>query len=340
MNVNSNAIEKEKLLVVEDLKVSFFMPSGEVKAVNGVSYHVNKEEVVAIVGESGCGKSVTQMSVIQLIQSPPGKIISGKVLFEGKDLLKLERDSKEMRSYRGSEISMIFQEPMSSLNPIFTIGKQMIDIIRTHQKVSKKEATEIAINALESVGIPEPKTRMKNYPFELSGGMRQRVLIAFSVACHSKLIIADEPTTALDVTTQAQVMEVLLGIVRDYKSSLMIVTHNLGLVSRYADRIYVMYAGRVIETGTSEQILTHPLHPYTQGLLKSVPKLEDSRDDELIPIEGSPPTLTELPTYCAFEPRCPRAGKKCKNLAVPELKKIKGHYVACHIAHEEEQENG
>ncbi|WP_320956615.1 ABC transporter ATP-binding protein, partial [Enterocloster asparagiformis] len=212
MFAENNAVETERLLEVKDLHVSFFTPAGEVHAVNGVSYYVDREEVVAIVGESGCGKSVTQMSTIQLIQTPPGKICSGEVFFEGKDLLKLKPNSDEMRKYRGSQISMIFQEPMTSLNPIFTVGRQMTDIIQTHQPVGKKEAAQIAVNALEAVGIPEPQARMKNYPFELSGGMRQRVLIALSVACHAKLIIADEPTTALDVTTQAQVMEVLLGI--------------------------------------------------------------------------------------------------------------------------------
>lgn len=336
MPVEKHEAGKERLLEVNDLHVSFFTPVGEVHAVNGVTYHVNQEEVVAIVGESGCGKSVTQMSVIQLVQTPPGKIIKGEVLFQGKDLLKLDRNSKEMRRYRGSEISMIFQEPMTSLNPVFTIGKQMTDIIRTHQKVSKKEAARIAVRALESVGIPEPEARMKNYPFELSGGMRQRVLIAFSVACHAKLIIADEPTTALDVTTQAQVMEVLLGIVREYRSSLVVVTHNLGLVSRYADRIYVMYAGRVIESGTTEELLVHPLHPYTQGLLNSVPRLEDDKNSDLEPIDGAPPNLLEAPACCAFAPRCPFVCELCRTQGQPELRKAAGHYVACHRLNEEE----
>lgn len=336
MPVEKHEAGKERLLEVNDLHVSFFTPAGEVHAVNGVTYHVNQEEVVAIVGESGCGKSVTQMSVIQLVQTPPGKIIKGEVLFQGKDLLKLDRNSKEMRRYRGSEISMIFQEPMTSLNPVFTIGKQMTDIIRTHQKVSKKEAVRIAVRALESVGIPEPEARMKNYPFELSGGMRQRVLIAFSVACHAKLIIADEPTTALDVTTQAQVMEVLLGIVREYRSSLVVVTHNLGLVSRYADRIYVMYAGRVIESGTTEELLVHPLHPYTQGLLNSVPRLENDKNSDLEPIDGAPPNLLEAPACCAFAPRCPFVYEVCRTQGQPELRKAAGHYVACHRLNKEE----
>lgn len=328
---NHETVQKEHLLEVNHLSVSFFTPSGEVHAVNDVSYYVDREEVVAVVGESGCGKSVTQMSTIQLIQSPPGKILEGEVLFEGKDLLALDRDSEELRKYRGSGISMIFQEPMTSLNPVFTIGRQMTDIIRTHQDVSKKEAEQIAIQALEAVGIPAAQARMKNYPFELSGGMRQRVLIALSVACHAKLIIADEPTTALDVTTQAQVMEVLLEIVKRFKSSLIVVTHNLGLVSRYADRIYVMYAGRVIESGTTEQILTNPLHPYTRGLLNSVPRLDDDKNQELQPIDGTPPNLIQLPEFCSFAPRCPMACEVCKKMGQPPLKPAGGHYVACHM---------
>ncbi len=327
---------KEKLLLdVHDLYVSFFIPQGEAHAVNGVSYHVNQEEVIAIVGESGCGKSVTQMSTLQLIPTPPGKIKSGQIYFEGKNLLELKPNSKEMRGYRGSAISMIFQEPMTSLNPVFTVGDQIIDVICAHKKMAKKEAYCIAVDALKAVGIPEPEARMKNYPFELSGGMRQRILIAFSVACHAKLIIADEPTTALDVTTQAQVMEVLMSIVRDYKSSLIIVTHNLGLVSRYAERIYVMYAGRVIETGTTEQILTSPLHPYTRGLLASVPKLDDDKNDRLMPIDGTPPDILHLPKCCAFAPRCPMSCERCKNMQPPTLKLQSGHYVACHRVGEE-----
>lgn len=326
-----------KLLEVKNLRVSFDMPNGELHAVNGVSYHVGYEEVVAVVGESGCGKTVTQMSTIQLIQTPPGRIHSGEVIFEGVDLLKFKQNSKELRSYRGSQIAMIFQDPMSSLNPVFTIGDQMVNIIRTHKKVSKKEAVEIAVNALEAVGIPDARVRMKSYPFELSGGMRQRVLIALPVACSSKLIIADEPTTALDVTTQAQVMEVLMGVVRDYKSSLVVVTHNLGLVSRYADRIYVMYAGRVVESGTAEDILMHSKHPYTLGLLKSVPKLEDDKDADLVPIYGAPPNLTQLPTHCAFEPRCPYACDQCRQSPPPELRQVgkNHHYSACHLEVEE-----
>jgi len=321
----------KRLLEVKDLKVSFFVNGVEFHAVNGVSYYVNEGEVVAIVGESGCGKSVTQMSVMQLVPSPPGKLLGGEVLFHGDNLLAYGQSSKEMESIRGNKISMIFQEPMTSLNPVFTIGQQLTDIIRKHKKISRKEAWKIGTDALESVGIPDPAIRMKNYPFEMSGGMRQRALIALSVACNSELIIADEPTTALDVTIQAQVMELLMDIKEKMNTSLIVVTHNLGLVSRYADRIYVMYAGSVVESGTTEDILTHPCHPYTVGLLKAVPRLEESTDEELVPIEGTPPSLADLPEYCAFYPRCAYACEACKKAGKPVLVRVgdNDHFVAC-----------
>lgn len=321
----------ENLLEVKNLHTSFFTHSGEVKAVNDVSFSVGRGEIVAMVGESGCGKSVTQMSVMRLIQTPPGRIIGGEIIFDGRDLLKLSQ--KEMRRVRGSEITMIFQEPMTSLNPVYTIGSQITEVIRTHTRCSFRDAWDIGIHALEAVGIPEPAVRMKSYPFEMSGGMRQRVLIAIAVACKAKLIIADEPTTALDVTTQAQVMELLMDIVREQQTSLIMVTHNLGLVTRYANRIYVMYAGRVVETGTTEDILTHPHHPYTIGLLQSVPRLDGRRDMDLIPIEGAPPSLGNLPDYCAFYPRCPHKEEKCRELPVPELtgSGARGHCAACHM---------
>ena len=329
----------EKLLEVKNLKTSFFTPEGEVKSVDGVSYYVNKGEAIAIVGESGCGKSVTQMSIMQLVQCPPGKILSGEVLFEGKNLLEYKANSPEMRAIRGAGISMIFQEPMTSLNPVITVGKQLCDIIRTHKPgIKKEEAWKMGTKALESVGIPEPAARMKNYPFEMSGGMRQRVMIAFAVVCGSKLIIADEPTTALDVTTQAQGMDLLLSLVNNDGKSIVIITHNLGLVTRYAKRVYVMYAGRVVESGTTEQILTDPKHPYTKGLLNSVPKLESDKDEDLVPIQGMPPILSSLPPTCAFLPRCPYACDKCKNSDKPVLKDTgNNHFSACYLT---EVENG
>ena len=332
--MTQTASEKDtRLLEVKNLHTSFFTAAGEVKAVGGVSFHVNKKEVVAIVGESGCGKSVTQMSVMQLIQTPPGKILEGEVLFGGKDLLKYDANSKEMRSIRGAEISMIFQEPMTSLNPVYTVGSQLSEVIRTHMKVSRKKAWELGVQALESVGIPDPEQRMKNYPFEMSGGMRQRVMIAIAVACRSRLIIADEPTTALDVTTQAQVMELLMSLVEKMDTSLIVVTHNLGLVTRYADRIYVMYAGRVVESGTTRDLLTNPQHPYTIGLLKSVPRLDEEKGKDLVPIHGAPPNLAKLPSTCAFLPRCPYACEKCRQSAAPELRSVggDGHCSACYV---------
>lgn len=324
---------KERLLEVKNLKTSFFTPAGEVKAVNGVSFYLDKGEVIAFVGESGCGKSVTQMSIMQLIQTPPGKIVDGEILYKNQDLLKFSAGSKEMRSIRGAEIAMIFQEPMTSLNPVLTVGSQLTEVIRSHRKVTKKEAWQIGIKALESVGIPEPTMRMKNYPFEMSGGMRQRVMIATAIATNANLIIADEPTTALDVTTQAQVMELLMSLVEEYEKTLIVVTHNLGLVTRYADRIYVMYAGRIVESGATEEIMTHPCHPYTIGLLNSVPSLNDDKSKDLIPIEGAPPIVIDLPNTCPFLPRCKYASEQCKNKACPALRPTdgaEGHYVACY----------
>lgn len=322
----------EKLLEVKNLRTSFFTVAGEVKAVDDVSYYVDKGEVIAVVGESGCGKSVTQMSVMQLIQTPPGKIVGGEVLFEGKNLLEYKADSKEMQAIRGANISMIFQEPMTALNPVYTVGNQLVEVIRKHKKCSKKEAWDLGVQALRAVAIPDPESRMKNYPFEMSGGMRQRVLIAIAVACNSKMIIADEPTTALDVTIQAQVMELLQDLVDKNGTSLVIVTHNLGLVTRHTSRIYVMYAGRIVESGTTEELITKPRHPYTMGLLNSVPKLEEQADEALIPIQGTPPNLAHLPEYCSFLPRCPYATDECRNCARPELRQVEGvnHFIACH----------
>lgn len=321
------------LLDVRHLRTSFFTQSGEVKAVNDVSFHLNKGEVIAIVGESGCGKSVTQMSIMQLVQDPPGRIIGGEILFEGKNLLKYGKNSPEMRAIRGAQISMIFQEPMTSLNPVYTIGAQVTEVIRAHKNVGQKVAHDLAVKALEAVGIPDPERRMKNYPFEMSGGMRQRVLIAIAVASRSKMIIADEPTTALDVTTQAQVMDLLLSVVQSQNTSLLIITHNLGLVTRYAERIYVMYAGRIVEAGTTEQLLTNPQHPYTKGLLQSVPKLDGDRKEKLVPIEGAPPNLAKLDGRCAFLPRCPYATDICRCREIPTLSftNEENHQAACHL---------
>lgn len=322
----------KKILDVQNLKTTFYTASGEIRAVNDVSYYVDEGEMVAIVGESGCGKSVTQMSVMQLVQSPPGKIIGGKVVFDGRDLLKLRE--REMRTIRGRDISMIFQEPMTALNPVYTVGNQLVEVIRKHRKISAMEAKQVAIEALEHVAIPDPAARMQNYPFEMSGGMRQRVCISLALACQPKLIIADEPTTALDVTVQAQIMELLKKLSKEDHYSMIVVTHNLGLVTRYADRIYVMYAGKVVESGTTEDIITNPMHPYTQGLLSSVPKLSDNATKRLVPIPGAPPDLANMPDYCAFYPRCPYACDFCKKNPVPPMECVdqRNHYTACYFA--------
>lgn len=333
MELEKKIQNSNRLLDVKNLKTSFFSNNLELKAVDNVSYYVDKEEIVALVGESGCGKSVSQMSVMQLVQDPPGKIVGGQIFLNGQNLLEYGSKSKEMRNIRGSKISMIFQEPMTSLNPVLTIGSQLSEVLRVHMKISKKEAWQKGIEALESVGIPDAPKRMKNYPFEMSGGMRQRVMISIAIACGSELIIADEPTTALDVTTQAQVMELLLTVVKKYKTSLLVVTHNLGLVTRYAHRIYVMYAGKIIESGTTEDLLTNPKHPYTLGLLKSVPRLDSEQGKNLVPIEGSPPNLADLPTTCAFLPRCPYACEECRQKPMPDLRLVgeNQHFVACHL---------
>jgi len=325
-------MEKKILLEVKNLKTSFFTTSGEVKAVDDISYYLNEEEIIAIVGESGCGKSVSQMSVIQLIQTPPGKILDGQVLFGGKNILEFTPSSAEMRKIRGAGIAMIFQEPMTSLNPVMTIGQQLTEVIMTHTKRKHKEAWKIGVESLEAVGIPDSGERMQNYPFQLSGGMCQRAMIATAIACRSKIIIADEPTTALDVTTQAQVMELLLSLVDRYRTSIVIVTHNLGLVTRYADRVYVMYAGKIVESGTAEDILMHSKHPYTMGLLDCVPKLDSKKDHELMPIQGVPPRLDNLPPGCAFAPRCPHIFDKCRE-EFPNLRRVgeKEHFAACHL---------
>jgi oligopeptide/dipeptide ABC transporter ATP-binding protein len=325
--------EPDRVLDVRDLRTSFFTSQGEFKAVDGVSYHVDRGEIVAIAGESGCGKSVTQMSVLQLIPSPPGRILGGSAMFEGRNLLALEPRSKAMRQVRGGAIAMIFQEPMTSLNPVLTIGRQLSEVIALHAKTSRRKAWSRGVAALEAVGIPDAEQRMRSYPFEMSGGMRQRVMIATAVACNAKLIVADEPTTALDVTTQAQVMELLLDLVKKDGKSLVIITHNLGLISRYAHRVYVMYAGKIIESGTTEALLTHAKHPYTRGLLNAIPRLEADTDTDLVPIIGAPPSLNHRPAGCAFEPRCPFAQADCRTSPFPQMRLVgePNHYVACHL---------
>jgi peptide/nickel transport system ATP-binding protein len=266
-----------------------------------------------------------------LIQSPPGKIVSGEVVFEGQDLLKYAANGDEMRAILGAKISMIFQEPMTSLNPVLTISEQLTETIELHLKMDKQSARNRSVELLKSVGIPDASVRIDNYPHQFSGGMRQRVMIAIALSCNPKLVIADEPTTALDVTTQAQLMELMMGMVKRNNTSLVIVTHNLGIVARYAQRIYVMYAGHIVESGSAEDVFLHSGHPYTIGLLKSVPRLDEPRGRLLVPIPGMPPDLIDMPPYCAFLPRCPH-GELCRKKEEPGLKEIgENHFVRCYM---------
>jgi oligopeptide/dipeptide ABC transporter ATP-binding protein len=327
-----------KLLEIRNLKTYFETPAGTVKAVDGVSYHINEGEIVGMVGESGCGKSITQLSVMQLIPTPPGKIVHGEVIFDGKDLLKLDAESDMMRSVRGGKIGMIFQEPMTSLNPVFTIADQITETMILHLKMDRKTAEKRAVELLELVGIADASARLNHYPHQFSGGMRQRVMIAIALSCNPKLVIADEPTTALDVTTQAQILDVMMNMVKRFGTSLIIVTHNLGIVARYVERIHVMYAGRIVEIGTTDDIFCDPRHPYTIALLKSVPRLDEPRDRELIPILGMPPNLIDMPPVCSFKPRC-AFKSRCLNENEPALKQInENHFVSCHLNIQEMQD--
>ncbi|HSR10849.1 MAG TPA: ABC transporter ATP-binding protein, partial [Thermodesulfobacteriota bacterium] len=299
------------LLEVNKLKTHFFTPGGVVRAVDGVSFDIAEGETVALVGESGCGKSVSALSVMGLIPNPPGRIVDGTILFRGRDLRAL--DPEEMRKVRGSEIAMIFQEPMTSLNPVLTIRLQLREALETHRGLTGEEAEKRCVEVLKWVGIPDPERRMTQYPHQFSGGMRQRVMIAMALLCNPRLILADEPTTALDVTIQAQILELLKETSRRLGVALILITHNLGIVARYADRVNVMYAGKIIETGAAGVIYGNPCHPYTRGLLRSVPRLDQPRKSRLDPIEGQPPELANLPEGCSFRPRCKFADGQCRD---------------------------
>jgi oligopeptide/dipeptide ABC transporter ATP-binding protein len=317
------------LLEVENLKTQFNTEGGVVKAVDGVSYRIDEQEIIGLVGESGCGKSVSQLSVMQLI-SAPGEIVGGKVIFEGQDLLKFRPKGPEMRAIRGARIAMIFQEPMTSLNPVLTISQQLTEMLDLHMGMSREEAREGAIRLLGLVGIPSAGKRIDDYPHQFSGGMRQRVMIAMALSCNPGLLIADEPTTAVDVTTQAELLELMKDMVDRLGTSLIIVTHNLGVVARYAQRIYIMYAGRIVEAGTTEEIFGDPRHPYTTGLLNCIPRLDQEEGRKLVPIEGLPPNLINMPPTCAFGPRCSSRSEKCLRDPWPPLRHLYGqHYVAC-----------
>lgn len=314
-------MEKRKLLEIKDLTVKFFTEDGTVNAVERVSFDIEKEETLGVVGESGCGKSVTVLSVMRLLPSPPAKITSGKILFEGEDLLS--KSEAEMRRIRGNLISMVFQEPMTSLNPVFTIGHQISEAIILHQKLSKKEARERAIEMLRLVGIPNPEKRYWEYPHQLSGGMRQRVMIAMALSCSPKLLIADEPTTALDVTIQAQILDLIERLKEKVGMSVLMITHDLGVIAEMAKRVVVMYAGQVVEESPCEDIFENPLHPYTVGLLKSIPRLEGKKS-RLHVIEGNVPNPLNFPSGCRFHPRCFEAKKICGE-KMPSLVEVEGN---------------
>ncbi|HZA65675.1 MAG TPA: ABC transporter ATP-binding protein [Geminicoccaceae bacterium] len=320
-----------KLLEIDDLRVQFRGPHGLVKAVDGISYAVDAGETVAVVGESGCGKSMSALAVLGLVPSPAGQV-TGSIRFEGTDLLALDED--QIRDVRGRAIAMVFQEPMTSLNPVLSIGIQLTESMRRHLGLTRKQATSRAVELLQMVGIAEPERRLKQYPHHFSGGMRQRVMIAVALSCNPKLIIADEPTTALDVTIQAQILELMKELTQRLDVALVLITHNLGVVARYADRVNVMYAGRLVETAPTAVLYAHPRHPYTIGLLNSVPRMTRRRGGRLIPIEGQPPDLSRLDGACSYRPRCRWAIERCA-AAFPPLEPVApGHRSACFRKHE------
>ncbi len=316
-----------RLLEVKNLQTRFYTQGREVRAVDGVSFHVDAGETLAIVGESGCGKSVTALSVMGLIPWPPGKIIGGEVLFQGRDLLKLSPG--EMRQVRGAEIAMVFQEPMTSLNPVLSIERQLTETLEAHGTPTGAETRERAVEVMNWVGIPDPKRRMSQFPHHFSGGMRQRVMIAMALICNPKLILADEPTTALDVTIQAQILALMKDLSRRFGVAMVLITHNLGVVARYADRVQVMYAGSIIEKAPARELYANPRHPYTLGLLNSVPRLDEMQKKRLLPIDGQPPDLSALGAGCRFVERCRFAEPRCAQAIPPLVELAPGHWSAC-----------
>ena len=315
------------LLRVKDLQTHFFTEEGVVRAVDGVSYEVDEGETLGLVGESGCGKSVSALSILRLIPNPPGKVVGGEVWFEDQDILKLDED--EIRHIRGNRIAMVFQEPMTSLNPVLTIGRQVTEALELHLRMDRQAANRRAVELLEMVGIPEAGSRLNDYPHQFSGGMRQRVMIAMALSCNPKLLLADEPTTALDVTIQAQILEIMARLSKELGTAVIIITHNLGVVARYADRVNVMYAGRIVETASAKELYANPRHPYTLGLLRSVPRLDETRKEKLEPIEGLPPDLVNLPQGCSFYPRCRFHIDKCLIERPPLMLVGEKHMSAC-----------
>ena len=325
------------LLQVRNLQTSFFTPEGEVRAIDGVSFEIGEGKTLGLVGESGCGKSVTSLSIMRLIQSPPGKIVGGEILYRGRDLLKL--NNEEMRKIRGNEISMIFQEPMTSLNPVFTVGNQIGEAIKLHQGLGKKETRAKTIEMLRLVKIADPESRVDAYPHQLSGGMRQRVMIAMALSCNPSLLIADEPTTALDVTIQAQILELMKELQQKIGGmALLLITHDLGVVAEQADEVAIMYAGKIVERSNTRAIFNRPFHPYTVGLLNSLPGATGQKKKRLDAIPGVVPNPLNLPSGCRFRDRCPRAADLCVQTE-PELSENEtGHTVACHFPHTESRE--
>lgn len=322
------------LLEVKNLKTQFKLKKGIVNAVNNIDFSIDKGEILAIVGESGSGKSVTSLSIMGLVQDP-GKVVDGEILFKGKDLRK--RSDKEIQSIRGNEISMIFQEPMTSLNPVYKIKNQLMESIMTHMNLSKKEALERAIKMLDLVGIPSPEKRINDYPHQMSGGMRQRVMIAMALSCHPELLIADEPTTALDVTIQAQILELIQSLREKLNMAVLLITHDLGVVAETADRVIVMYCGRIVEEATAEELFRHPKHPYTVGLLESIPKIDEDRE-RLYMIKGMVPNPLDMPKGCPFSDRCEKCMDKCRQ-AVPALTNVNGSKVRCFLYSDEVEES-
>ena len=315
-----------ELLKIENLKTYFYTYEGIIKAVNGINLKINKGETLGLVGESGCGKIITALSIMRLVPTPPGKIVNGKIFFEGKNLLEL--NDKEMQKIRGKKISMIFQEPMTSLDPMFTIGQEIIEVIRLHQGLEKEEAKNKAIESLKSVGFPDPEERINTYPHELSGGMRQRAMIAMALSCNPSLIIADEPTTALDVTIQAQILKLIDELKQNFNTSILLITHDLGVIAETCDNVALMYAGFIVEYTDVYSFFKKPLHPYAKGLMKSIPRL-DLDVKKLDIIKGIVPNLLEIPKGCPFHPRCEYCFKKCIK-EIPDLIKIdKNHFVRC-----------
>jgi oligopeptide/dipeptide ABC transporter ATP-binding protein len=327
--LNDNVVLMADLLQVKNLQTSFFTPEGEVRAVDGVSFEIGEGKTLGLVGESGCGKSVTSLSIMRLISSPPGEIVGGEIYYRGRDLLKLNKE--EMRKIRGNEISMIFQEPMTSLNPVFTIGNQIGEAIRLHQGLGKKETRAKTIEMLRLVKIADPESRVDSYPHQLSGGMRQRVMIAMALSCNPNLLVADEPTTALDVTIQAQILELIKELQQRMGMALLLITHDLGVVAERADEVAIMYAGKIVERASAQAIFARPLHPYTVGLLNSLPGTGGKKKKRLDAIPGVVPSPLDLPSGCRFRDRCPKAAGICAEAEPLLAEKEQGHPVACYF---------